>query len=78
MLTRCRAGEIGGLCWNEIRDDVIVLPADRVKNKHAHLVPLALPALAVLAGWKRRKAMSSLHGVPSAAAPLTTQVSAME
>ena len=54
MLTRCRAGEIGGLCWNEIRDDVIVLPADRVKNKHAHLVPLALPALAVLAGWKRR------------------------
>jgi integrase len=54
MLTGCRAGEIGGLRFGEIRDGVIVLPADRVKNKRAHLVPLAVPAQAVLAGWTKR------------------------
>lgn len=54
MLTGCRAGEIGGLRLDEIRDDVIVLPATRTKNKRAHLVPLAAPALAVLAGWTKR------------------------
>jgi integrase len=53
MLTGCRAGEIGGLRFGEIRDGVIVLPADRVKNKRAHLVPLAAPAQAVLGGWAK-------------------------
>jgi hypothetical protein len=38
MLIGCRAGEIGGLRLDEIRDDVIVLPATRTKNKRAHLV----------------------------------------
>jgi integrase len=54
MLTGCRAGEIGGLRFGEIRDGVIVLPADRVKNKRAHLLSLAVPAQAVLAGWTKR------------------------
>ena len=54
MLSGCRAGEIGGLRLDEIRDDVIVLPATRTKNKRAHLVPLAAPALVVLAGWTKR------------------------
>jgi integrase len=44
MLSGCRAGEIGGLRFDEIRDGMIVLPANRVKNKRAHLLPLAAPA----------------------------------
>jgi integrase len=52
MLTGCRAGEIGGLRFDEIRDDVIVLPPARVKNKRGHLLPIAAPAQAILAGWQ--------------------------
>jgi integrase len=54
MLSGCRAGEIGGLRFDEIRDGMIVLTANRVKNKRAHLLPLAVPAQAVLAGWTKR------------------------
>jgi len=45
MLTGCRRNEIGGLRWNEIgKNDkgkpIIALPADRVKNKRTHVLPL--------------------------------------
>jgi integrase len=49
MLTGCRSGEIGGLRRDEIKDDMIVLHGNRVKNKRTHVVPLSAPAQAILA-----------------------------
>jgi integrase len=50
ILTAQRREEIGGLMWCEIDLDagVIRLPAERVKNKRSHSVPLPAPARAVL------------------------------
>jgi integrase len=47
-LTGQRANEIGGLRWDELRDDEIVLPKDRTKNKRQHTVPLSVPAKSIL------------------------------
>jgi integrase len=48
ILTGQRANEIGGLCWDEVHDEQIVLPSRRTKNKRAHVVPLSDPTKAVL------------------------------
>lgn len=49
LLTGQRMGECVGLRWDEVgADDVWRLPAARVKNKHAHIVPLTKSALALL------------------------------
>jgi integrase len=53
-LTGCRAGEIASLKWDEVRDDQIVLPPERVKNGRTHIVPLSDPARAILAAQPRR------------------------
>jgi integrase len=53
ILTGQRRDEIGGLRWSEVRDDMIVLPGERTKNKRAHVVPLSTPALAILAARPR-------------------------
>ena len=47
-LTGQRAAEIGGLRWDEVRDDRIELPGERTKNKRSHTVPLSDPARAIL------------------------------
>jgi integrase len=49
MLTGQRASEIAELCWDELHDDQIILPAERTKNKRSHVVPLSEPAKAILA-----------------------------
>jgi integrase len=54
MLTGQRASEIAGLHWSEIQDDMIVLPAERVKNGRTHLVPLSPEARAVLDAMPHR------------------------
>jgi integrase len=41
MLTGSRANEIGALRWNEVHDEQIVLPAERTKNRRAHISPLS-------------------------------------
>jgi integrase len=41
VLTGQRRSEIGGLRWSELRDESIVLPADRTKNARSHTVPLS-------------------------------------
>jgi integrase len=41
MLTGSRANEIGALRWNEVHDEQIVLPAERTKNRRAHIIPLS-------------------------------------
>jgi integrase len=53
-LTGQRAGEIAGLRWSEIHDDMIVLPADRTKNHRAHVVPLSAPASEIIKAQPRR------------------------
>jgi integrase len=49
LLSGCRADEIGGLRWNEIFGDKIVLPGRRTKNLRDHSVPLAAPARSIIA-----------------------------
>jgi integrase len=40
LLTGCRREEIGGLRWDEVRDDRIVIGADRMKGKLPHEIAL--------------------------------------
>jgi integrase len=54
MLTGARADEIASLRWSEVQDDVIVLPADRVKNHRPHEIPLTAAALDIIASRPRR------------------------
>ena len=56
VLTGCRKQEIGGLRWDETRDDEIVLEGERTKNGKPHIVPLPAPARAIV------KAAARLHG----------------
>jgi integrase len=43
-----REAEIGGLRWDEIKDDRIELGRERTKNKRPHSVPLSDPARALI------------------------------
>jgi integrase len=40
LLTGCRREEIGGLRWNEVQQDRLIIASDRMKGKLAHEVPL--------------------------------------
>jgi integrase len=53
LLTGQRAGEIGGLRWQEVKDDRIELPGERTKNKRPHTVPLSESARAILEPLRR-------------------------
>lgn len=55
LLTGARKSEIGEAHWNEINvdDKVMEIPAERVKNKHAHTIPLSPAALAIITDLKR-------------------------
>ncbi len=55
LLTGQRKSEIGDLSWREVnlKDAVIVLPAERTKNGREHTLPLSSQALALLGGIKR-------------------------
>ena len=54
-LTGQRANEIAGLQWSEMRDQAFLLPAERTKNKRAHLIPLSGPALAIISAQPKRR-----------------------
>jgi integrase len=45
LLTGCRREEIGGLRWDEVHDDRLVIATDRMKGNSAHEVPV-LPLIA--------------------------------
>jgi integrase len=62
MLTGQRAGEIAGLRWSEIRDDVIVLPGERTKNRRPHTIPLSQAARDIITKQKRREGRDQLFG----------------
>jgi integrase len=55
-LTGCRRDEIGGLRWSEIDSDkgLLSLPGERVKNGHAHTLPLTPLALAIIGSVHQR------------------------
>ncbi|MFY7982394.1 MAG: tyrosine-type recombinase/integrase [Limnohabitans sp.] len=48
ILTAARTGEVRFAEWNEIKDDVWVIPAHRMKAKREHQVPLCSRALELL------------------------------
>jgi len=48
ILTGVRSGEGRGACWSGINDDTWLIPAERMKTKKAHRVPLSTVALEVL------------------------------
>ena len=49
ILTACRTGEAIGAKWEEIDGDVWTIPAERMKAKRPHRVPLTSRCLALLA-----------------------------
>lgn len=48
ILCALRKNETAGLVWSNIQGDVLVIPAERMKTKREHRVPLSSGALAVL------------------------------
>jgi integrase len=62
MLTGQRANEIAGLRWSEIGDGQIVLPAERVKNKRAHTLPLSPAAAEIIEQQPRRVGRDLIFG----------------
>lgn len=46
--TFVRVGELLGMRWSEIRGDVWVIPAERMKRRLPHVVPLSPPVLELL------------------------------
>jgi integrase len=49
ILTGQRRSEIAHLRWGEVDGDVLALPAERMKGKQAHVVPLSSQAAAIIA-----------------------------
>lgn len=47
-LTAVRPGEVRGMPWTEIKGDVWEIPAERMKMKRAHIVPLSRQAIETL------------------------------
>ncbi|MGB3273848.1 MAG: site-specific integrase, partial [Xanthobacteraceae bacterium] len=48
ILTAARSGEVRGATWDEIQDDLWVIPASRMKAQREHRVPLTEAAQAIL------------------------------
>jgi integrase len=53
ILTGQRRSEIGGLRWSEVDGDLLVLPAERMKGRVSHVVPLSTQAAALIAAMPR-------------------------
>jgi integrase len=53
ILTAVRSGDTLGAKWSEIESDVWTIPAERMKARKAHTVPLSPPAQAILAALPR-------------------------
>ena len=64
MLTGARRDEIGSLRWSEVNLDaaLITLPAERVKGRREHEIPISKPALAVLAAQEHRDGRDLVFG----------------
>src|SRR5262245_33129406 len=53
ILTAARRGEVLGARWSEIQGDTWVIPAERMKARREHRVPLSKQAMALLAKLPR-------------------------
>lgn len=56
MLSAQRLGEVAGLRWDELQDDVWAIPASRHKGKRRHEVPLSCALVAMLGELPRHDA----------------------
>ena len=63
-LTGQRAGEIAGLRWSEVGDDVISLPGERTKNHRAHDIPLSPTVRELLGARADRDLIFGQRGGP--------------
>ena len=65
LLTGQRAGEIGGLTWDEVDFErgVISLPGERTKNYRPHEIPLSRTVLELLRGRERRTDRDFVFGI---------------
>jgi integrase len=61
ILTGCRREEIGGLCWDEVLSDRLLISADRMKAGSTHEVPL-LPEIAAALPERHEGAKGSIFG----------------
>ncbi len=64
MLTGQRRGEVAGIKWSEISEDLATwkLPAERVKNGRDHAVPLAPTAIEIIQAVPRDRQRDLLFG----------------
>ena len=62
LLCGARASEIGGLRWDEIYSDRIVLPAERVKTNRQHMIFLTKTMRDILDSRKRRLGKEHVFG----------------
>ena len=64
MLTGARRDEIGSLRWSEVNLDaaLIALPAERVKGRREHEIPISEPATAILRAQERRDGRDLVFG----------------
>jgi integrase len=53
ILTGQRRSEIAHLRWSELDGDVLALPAERMKGRQAHVVPLSTQAAAIVESMPR-------------------------
>jgi integrase len=53
ILTAARPGEILGMKWDEVHDDVWIIPAERMKSGREHRVPLTAAAVRLLQSLPR-------------------------
>lgn len=51
-LTASRSGEVRGMLWSEVNGDIWEIPADRMKMRRPHIVPLSRQALEILEAVK--------------------------
>jgi integrase len=73
-LTWVRTGELRQMEWTEIEGDTWRIPAEKMKMKREHLVPLSPPAVAILTEMKRR-ARGNRYVWPCGHAPLENAMS---
>lgn len=53
ILTAARSGETRGAVWSEIKDDLWIVPAGRMKGEREHRVPLVPRALEIIEAAKK-------------------------
>ncbi|HEY1982975.1 MAG TPA: tyrosine-type recombinase/integrase [Xanthobacteraceae bacterium] len=61
-LTGQRESEIGNLCRSEINEGLIILPAERTKNRRPHVIPLSPSANTIIEARERRDGRDLIFG----------------